>query len=185
MTKVPASFLSECFTYSPESGLLFWKHRPISHFPTKQGWHYFDVMFAGKVAGAQHSRNGRPKAIAISIHYGGKQIQLLAHQVIYAIMGVCIPEGLEVDHQDGNPFNNRWDNLRLATPSQNGANRRRNVEKKSGLPKGVYKKGGRFEAAMRSAGKYIYCGSFPTPEAAHIAYCCKAQELFGEFARFN
>lgn len=182
---IPAQFLMECFTYSPETGELFWKHRPRSHFATNKGWHYFDVTFAGRRAGAQHSRNGRPIEVSIQLHYSGKQVSLRAHNVIYAVMGIHIPDDLEVDHRDGDPFNNRWSNLRLSTPAQNGANRRKNVNKKSGLPKGVSKCGKRFRAAIRSNGKYIHIGRYTTPEAAHAAYCSKALELFGEFARFN
>jgi HNH endonuclease len=46
-------------------------------------------------------------------------------------------EGMVVDHEDGNPRNNRWKNLRLATSVENAANRRRRQQTLSGA-KGVH-----------------------------------------------
>lgn len=57
--------------------------------------------------------------------------------------------------------------------------------RKHNLPKGVTPKGGGFVAEIKFNGKRVRLGTFPTPESAHTAYCAKATQLFGEFARFN
>jgi len=88
-----------------------------------------------------------------------------------------------IDHRDGNSTNNRRTNLRLASPSQNTANRRPG-NNRSGY-KGVdfHRRLERWRAVICNKGRRIYLGSFTTPEAAHAAYAAAARELFGEFAR--
>jgi hypothetical protein len=184
---LPAAYLSECLTYDPVTGNLFWKVRPQSHFPTKKGWHYFNKMFAGQIAGHEGWCGGQPNSIRVRIYRLGSSRGYLAHRIAFALMGVVIPPGFEVDHQNGNPFDNSWTNLRLATVSQNAQNKRRQIVRlHNETPKGVDKlKTGKFQARIRKDGQYIYLGLFKTAEEAHAAYCNAANEMFGEFARFN
>jgi hypothetical protein len=52
-----------------------------------------------------------------------KQRHFLAHRLAWLYMtGEFPPEGLQVDHTDGDKLNNAFINLRLVTPSQNGQN---------------------------------------------------------------
>ena len=89
-----------------------------------------------------------------------------------------------IDHCDGDASNNRWNNLRQATRSQNGANRARPRHNTSGY-KGVSlcRKSGRWRADVGKDGKVIYLGTFATPQEAHAAYLKAARKLFGKFAR--
>ena len=89
-----------------------------------------------------------------------------------------------IDHRDGDVSNNRWNNLRRATASQNNANRCRPRQNTSGY-KGVYlcRKSGKWRAGIGRNGKTIHLGRFATPQAAHAAYLAAARKLFGEFAR--
>lgn len=93
------------------------------------------------------------------------------------------PDGLVVDHINGNALDNRRSNLRLATQSENLRNR--TPSDKRSLPKGVRKSGGRFFAQISHNHKCFYLGMYDTPEAAARAYDQKAMELHGEFARPN
>src|ERR1039458_6809617 len=90
----------------------------------------------------------------------------------------------QLDHKNGNGLDCRRRNLRPATPSQNGANRTKQRNNKSGY-KGVYKDARRKEwyAAIRSGGFGYYLGSFSNPIAASGAYHMAANLCFGEFAR--
>jgi hypothetical protein len=89
-----------------------------------------------------------------------------------------------IDHRDGDASNNRWNNLRRATRSQNNANRRRPRHNTSGY-KGASLCGrsGKWRATIRRNGKTIYLGRFETAQEAHEAYVKAARKLFGKFAR--
>lgn len=45
--------------------------------------------------------------------------QTLCHRFVYEYFNGPIPEGLEVDHIDGDRLNNRLDNLQLLSPREN------------------------------------------------------------------
>jgi len=89
-----------------------------------------------------------------------------------------------IDHLDGDVSNNRWNNLRRATASQNNANRLRPRHNTSGY-KGVYlcRRSGKWCAHIGRNGRIIHLGTFATPQSAHAAYRTAARKLFGEFAR--
>lgn len=92
-----------------------------------------------------------------------------------------------IDHINGKPDDNRIENLRLATNSQNQQNKRY-CGKASGF-KGVYVTGPRFTDAKRYQAmimvnrRAIFLGLHPTAELAHAAYAAAARKYFGDFAR--
>jgi hypothetical protein len=94
------------------------------------------------------------------------------------------PEGLFVDHINGDPLDNRKANLRACTNQQNGWNARRRTAKKSPL-KGVMPQMGRFYARIRVNGELLRLGGFDTAEAAALAYDAAAKQAFGEYAALN
>lgn len=61
---------------------------------------------------------------------------LYVHRVLWELVNGPIPNGHTIDHIDGNPENNRLDNLRLASYSENNMNRVSRTD--NGLPQGVY-----------------------------------------------
>ena len=89
------------------------------------------------------------------------------------------------DHHDGNGLNNQRYNLRPATMIQNN----RNARKRKGASsrwKGVHwsKKGRCWRARIGTDGK-VSLGSFRDECNAAQAYNFAAEEMYGEFARFN
>lgn len=105
------------------------------------------------------------------------------HRVIMGrILGRNLEKWEEVDHRDLNGLNNQRDNLRVATRSQQSANRRMRSENTTGF-KGVGRKNSRYFAAIRVNGKHKHLGMFDTPEEAHEAYVQAAKRYYGEFAR--
>jgi len=108
---------------------------------------------------------------------------ILMHRVI-----MNAPNGVDVDHWDGDGLNNQKYNLRFCTPIQNARNRRCRSDSTVGL-KGVghkdTKKKKRYFARITFEGKDMFLGIFNTPEEAARAYDEKAKELFGDFARTN
>lgn len=99
------------------------------------------------------------------------------------ILGVG--QGVQVDHVNRDSLDNRRTNLRLATHADNQRNQGMRRTNKSGL-KGVWslRRAGaaRWGACIRLNGKTLMLGSFPSPEAAHAAYCAAAIKLHGDFA---
>ena len=96
------------------------------------------------------------------------------------------PEGMVVDHINGNPCDNRRSNLRICTPEQNAYNRRMHRNTSSRF-KGVsfHRSSGKWIASICCGGKWMYLGSFDDEIEAAKAYDRKARELFGEFAYLN
>jgi hypothetical protein len=95
-------------------------------------------------------------------------------------------KGEIVDHIDSNTLNNRRENLRLATYSQNSMNTRISSRNTSGY-KGVSvdATGNSWRAQIKAEGEIKYLGLYSTPEEAHEAYKIAAVKYFGEFARFE
>lgn len=85
-----------------------------------------------------------------------------------------------VDHANRNGLDNRRENLRVATQSQNLANA--SDRKRSGPYRGVHKHGRKWRAVV---GQNEYAGSYDTPEEAAHAYDEAALAKWGEFARPN
>lgn len=92
-------------------------------------------------------------------------------------------KGMEVDHRDHDGLNNRRDNLRICTPSQNHSNARLSPKNKSGY-KGVSwsKAEGKWRAQLKANRKYIWLGHFTDPREAHAAYQKACIEEFEDFA---
>lgn len=111
---------------------------------------------------------------------GGVKRKISMHRMIFG----ASREDPEIDHKDGNGLNNRRENLRWCTSSQNKANRK--SINKSGF-RGVYhmKKANRWTAKICVNKKHIHLGCFLTAEDAAKAYNAGAAFHFGEFAVLN
>lgn len=87
----------------------------------------------------------------------------------------------EIDHIDGDHANNRWENLREATRSENECNKPARASNTSGA-KGVRRVGGRWRAEIQKDGERVHLGYFDTREGARQAYIDAAESLHGVFA---
>jgi hypothetical protein len=107
------------------------------------------------------------------------------HHVVIERMGLT-RGSFEVDHTNRNRCDNRRENLRLATRSENHANRHMYSFNKTGY-RGVsfYKEKGIFRARIKVNRKEIHLGYFPTAEDAAIAYNAASLHYFGEFGYLN
>jgi hypothetical protein len=99
------------------------------------------------------------------------------------------PKGLTVDHINGNGLDNRRANLRIATRSQNLANRgiQRQRRPKSSRFKGVCwdRSRGLWTAYIVVAARQKSLGRFTSEADAAHAYDAAALDTWGEFARPN
>jgi len=115
---------------------------------------------------------------------GSKHSLFLHRAILQRVLGRKLLPSEIVDHKDGNPLNNRRDNLRLATKVDNQRNSRKPKNNTSGY-KGVYKHAGRWVAMIRTNENKKHLGRFDTPEEAYEAYCEAAKKYHGEFARLE
>lgn len=130
------------------------------------------------VAGRRWYVNGKKVKYAESQNRA-KEERLRMHRVI-----IGAPDGVPVDHIDGDGLNNRRANLRLATVQENGANSRHQVGA-TGFRGVRLTKTGRFEAYISGHSDYVYLGTFDSAEEAAAVRDIAALQRYGEFAVLN
>jgi hypothetical protein len=117
----PAAELHALFNYDPEIGVLTWKERP----PTTRANKTHNARDAGKPVGTLDTWGHR------QVRVGGKL--RLAARIIWKMMVGSDPIE-QIDHINGLRDDNRWENLREATPLQNAWNHSTQVNNTSGHP---------------------------------------------------
>lgn len=151
----------DAFDYNPDTGIIVWRPRKIEDCKSAAECKRWNTSYAGKEVG--RGTDGRYRKTKFRGRY------LLVHQVVWFWATGEFPK-MEIDHINGNPFDNRLTNLREVTPSQNCRNKRLPSDNTSGVI-GV--------APARSKGKWIahimtsqgnvYLGTFPSVEMAAVA----------------
>lgn len=96
------------------------------------------------------------------------------------------PKGVDVDHVNRVKLDNRKENLRLCTKSQNHANRPVRAGRTSTYRGVDYRKDkAKWRSRIEVNDKQRSLGHFDTEKQAALAYDKAAAALFGEFARLN
>ena len=118
--------------------------------------------YSCKKAGSPHSR-GYVSVAVLKKKY-------LAHRLAWLYIHGEFPKN-QLDHINRNRSDNRIDNLREATNSENCQNKTILKNNTTGYL-GVTRKSGRvgYESSIAFNGKSRYLGTFKTPELAHAAY---------------
>ena len=132
--------INELFTYCPQTGVLT---RAISTASNAR---------AGDTVGSV-DRYGYLRARAMGAEYK-------VHRIIWKIIHGIEPIG-EIDHIDGNPANNRADNLRLASRRENAHNTRlfrNNTSGHKGISWNVTSK--RWDARLAMGGGIVFRGRY-------------------------
>lgn len=158
--------LRALLTYNPDTG---------EFTRNTTGYAATDARYAGRSAGYING-NGY---VVVSIFNRRHR----AHRLAWLYMTGEWPER-DVDHRDGDRQNNRWDNLRAATRSENIHNmglRPRNTSGRKGACFDARR--GKWLAQITVNGKHLHLGRFDTREEAGDAYDAAAAKYFGQFAR--
>jgi hypothetical protein len=91
-------------------------------------------------------------------------------QYLHRVLLGVIDSNHIVDHKNGNGLDNRRANLRVTTKVGNALNMKVNSNKKSGLPKGVYKERDGYRACVQINGLNRYLGHFTSIDKAEAKY---------------
>lgn len=161
--------------YDPETGIFLWRWRSAKYFSTKAAGKIWNSRFPKTVAGTPDGK-GYFRVRIFGVYYK-------SHHLAWLYMTGEWPEN-HIDHKNLNKSDNRWNNLRIATASQNQANRRAGRNNTSGF-KGVSwsKQAKKWRSRFKKDGKETHIGYFDTPEDASLAYSNAAKRIHGEFAR--
>jgi len=106
-------------------------------------------------------------------------------ETMHALIMCNNPEGLYIDHKDGNGLNNQRSNLRFATMAENNRNRKLQKNNMCGYKGVQVRESGNFRCRIRVCGILINIGTYSHIENAARAYDTAAIKYFGEFAKLN
>jgi len=142
-------FVRNAFVYDPETGSLRWAEGRVR---------------AGKEAGHVHTCTVGKKYVQVRCD----RRLAYAHRIIWTMVMGEIPDGMQIDHIDGDGTNNRLANLRLVTDSENKRNQRKMKNNTSGFT-GVYldKRRGTYTARVTIDGRFSTIGRASTAEEAN------------------
>lgn len=157
--RITQAELKELFYYDPETGNLI--NRISRNYNAQKN----------TIAGTLNAEGYRVIHIRKRIYF--------AHVLVWVYITGTYPPN-ELDHKNRNRSDNRIENLRKATRSQNKANTNFPKPTKSGFV-GVVLNGRKWAAKIKVDQKRIYLGTFDTPEEAHFVYLNAREQHFGNF----
>lgn len=163
------AFTPQCVLDLATPGMYAVIDRADRELVSDESWHCHKPHSGSLYVRRSARRNGRKENESLYLHK--------------VLLGDAA-DGLDVDHIDRNGLNNSRSNLRVATRSQNLANRGKTRANTSGY-KGVFARGRRWLAQIKVNGEAIRLGTYETREEAARAYDKGALKFFGEFAYLN
>ena len=119
------STLTKLLFYNPDTGNLTWQSRPESMFKTNRAWKSWNTRYAGNAALSTLGASGYLHGTIFGKSYS-------AHRVAWTIFYGRWPE-CELDHINRDKLDNRIDNLRDVSKSQNMENVGISSRNKSGV----------------------------------------------------
>lgn len=168
----PVEYLHKLLSYDPATGKLYWRHRTPDMFTTTHGK---KIRTAEHACKQWNSRYAGKEAFTCQYLRGAfigtiNDRQYLAHRVAYALHHNTDPYPLEIDHINGDPADNRAENLRLVTSSEQSKNMPRSRANRSGTV-GVFfiTRLQLWGASIVAGGKSHWLGYYDNPDDAAAA----------------
>lgn len=147
--------------YKADTGRLYWRERPAQFFRSEGERIRWNGRYAGKEAFSINADGYRDGMIFRKMYR--------SHAVVWAMhTGKWPPDDKQIDHINGERDDNRIENLRLVTRSENCRNTKLRAANKSGVP-GVYPYRGKWRSLIMDNGKWRHLGVFADIEAAKAA----------------
>ena len=161
--------LRSLLDYSPDDGGLVWRQRSREMFDSCGAFRSWNTKFSGKPAFRTVNSYGY-----LTGKLSGKRYY--AHRIIWVLVTGNQPE--EVDHINGNKTDNRIENLRSVTRTQNMRNRPISKNNTSGVVGVSWSKSDKkWSAHIRINGRQIHIGRFCRKDAAIAARKAKEEAL--------
>lgn len=169
--QIDPAMLRKLLRYEPETGKLFWLPRTQDMMPPGLNAAVWNGQYAGNEAFTATGSHGY-RASRV------QNIQCLAHRLIWAICNSHWPTS-QIDHINGDKQDNRIENLRAVSASENGRNKRIRSTSKSGVM-GVYwaDHAQKWRAEIKAGGLRHHIGYF-TSKADAAAARKVAEREFG------
>ena len=177
-------YFNHCLIYDPLTGILKWRPRHRDQFVSDDLYKAWNARWAGRVAGANRPDKRRPLGrCCVMVLFNGKRVG--AHRVIWEMvhgegsLGTSSPDHINLD-----PWDNRLQNLRLATKAQNQHNHPIYRNNTSGV-KGVSWDSScqQFDVRIGVNGKKVFVGKFRSIEEAATARRQAELLYHGDFSR--
>ena len=134
--------------------------------------------------GRRTDAKGIPSQCRVTI---GKSKIYSIHRIIWEMFNGPIPTGMVIDHMNGNPWDNRIENLRVVTHRQNVQNAKKSKRNTSGITgvrwtnKGASSRVSTYAVAYYTKDNKDYCKCFSTKKMgllpAFKAAVCWRQEM--------
>jgi len=164
----PLEELKEHFDYNPDTGIIIWKKK-------QKHW----KVEIGQEAGCFTTSKSKKYRTITS-----KGIKYKTHRIAYYMHHGIDPRNNYIDHEDGNGLNNKIDNLRLATHSDNCRNRSMNENNTSGVTGVTWnKQAQKWRGSIMIDYKSIGLGYHSNIQDAMQARKEAEKKYFGEFRR--
>lgn len=161
---------------------LFSQELIKSIFDYNNGHLYWKIKYSRKVIVGKQAGYRNPKDNREVICLSGNMF--FTYRLIFFYFNGWWPE--EIDHADRNPANNKIENLRPATRSQNKINRRSRIGSSSKyLGVNFDKRSKKWVSRIRINGKSTQIGSFKEENLAALTWNRFAVKYYGEFANLN
>jgi len=156
--KLPSQeYLKECFEYT--NGNFIWKERPAHHFTSIIAFNTFKAQYVGKVVKANNDTAGYAQ-----IRINKKAFSY--HRLVWKYHTGLEPLG-QIDHINRDKFDNRIENLRDVSISENNHNKINPSDNNSGYKGVCFKKNkGKWESTFTIRGNTLFLGIFTDKEDA-------------------
>ena len=153
--KISSSYVVSLLRYDPADGAMYWRPRQSHQVSCPEMLDNWNRRYAGKRAGSSNSDGYEV------IRVGGNQFR--TNRLVWELLHGPIPDGMQIDHVNGDRRDNRAANLRAVTITENNRNMRLSHRNTSGLHGVVFlHRYNRFQAHIVVDRKHIYLGYHKT-----------------------